>query len=62
MTETPRPAPPWDTPEAREAGWKQWAMGQAVILRAANVIADSQLEAVAERIYRWTAFPAKRTE
>lgn len=43
----------------RLAGWKHWAMQQAVVLRAAGAIGDHELEATAERIYRWTAFASK---
>jgi hypothetical protein len=45
------------TPEQREAGWKEWAMGKAVVLCAAGRITAEQLEEVADRMYRWTAFP-----
>jgi hypothetical protein len=56
------PDRPWNTPEQREANWKQWAMEQAVKLCAGRTLDYGQLEAVADRIYRWTAFPAKRPE
>jgi len=52
----------WDTPDQREAGWKQWAMERAVTLLAAKAIASEELEAVAERIYRWTAFPTTKRD
>jgi hypothetical protein len=46
-----------DTPEYREASWKQWAMEKAVALCVAGRIVEERLEETAERIYRWSAFP-----
>jgi hypothetical protein len=51
---------PWDTPERRISGWKQWAMEKAVTLCAANRITADQLEETANRIYRWTAFSTSK--